>query len=241
MGMYDDEVSADNVMRKFESLSRSPADSVLEVTCELFGLSVLSRFRQLGYSTVSENVDFLAAATQGEFSRVWEKFKSEGSRIDEFERVINGPEFAAALRSSILQTQRTAQKDRLKTIARLLANGVVANDLEPEGFDDMARAAVELKSWDIQILHDVLNIDNQLAGGGADLFMGWQNYWSEFGSKYPGRTPGSVAGALGRLESFGFVTGEQGTSLANHPVAALHRITGDGRRFLERIQEIELS
>jgi hypothetical protein len=240
MGMYDDEVTADNTMRKFEGLSRSAGDFALGLLGDVLGVGFLARLKELGYSTVEENIDFLGNAVQAELARIWKKLNETAKSVEEFPRMLASPEFEAALRSMILQTQRTTQKEKLSRMARLLANGIAAADLEPEGFDDMARAAVELKSSDIQILHDVLQIDNQLAAG-ADLFGSWHQYWNDFGSRYKNRTIGSTLSAFGRLESFGFVYGAQGTSLANNPFSALYRITDDGKRFLERIHDIDAS
>ena len=102
----------------------------------------------------------------------------------------------------------------------------------------MARAAVELSSWDIKILCDTKELENALLSSGRQqgvLFMLWQEYWTNFITRYSGRTPESATGALGRLASFGFIYPAEGTALVHSPVSSLYRVTAEGKRFLTRI------
>jgi hypothetical protein len=119
-----------------------------------------------------------------------------------------------------------------------LANSVEANSLDPDTIDDLARAAVELNDWDIQLLNDVRECEVTFTDAAGYLFMWWQEYWRTFPAKYPKRTHRAAAGSLGRLQSFGFIYGAEGTSLAASPVSVLYRLSEDGERFLRRIEAI---
>jgi hypothetical protein len=120
----------------------------------------------------------------------------------------------------------------------ILANSVEADNLDPDTIDDLARAAVELTDWDIQLLNDVRECEATFTDASGYLFMWWQEYWRTFPTKYPKRTHRAAAGSLGRLQSFGFIYGAEGTSLAASPVSVLYRLSEDGERFLKRIEAL---
>ena len=191
----------------------------------------------LGVSTVEENLDYLGLAIERDLCRFERRLEKQGVEVAEIRRRYEEPAFAESVAAAVLHTQRTRQKARLDRMAQILANSVEADDLDVEAFDDLARAAVELTDWDIQLLNDLRECESQLSEASGHLFMWWQDYWDNFTAKYSQRTPRAAAGALGKLQSFGFVYGAEPTSMAKSPVAAPYRLSDDGERFLTRIQQ----
>jgi hypothetical protein len=257
MGMFDDEISADSQMREYESLTRSPAASILssdgaDLIIKIAKLhpgfigalaktqEVVNNFFKMGAASPSENLKHLAAAAQQQIARAEAKLALLEVDLKEVDRRTSGPELRKGIAAATLQSLRTTQETRFKTMALLLGNGVVADDLESENLDHMIRAAAELKDFDVLLLRDIFEGTSSLPPMSNNLFMFWQEYWETFGERYPGKLAASIRGAFGRLESFGFIYGAQATSLAASPVSVLHVITEEGKLFHQRIQEIKL-
>ncbi|HEY2362097.1 MAG TPA: hypothetical protein VGK36_13335 [Candidatus Angelobacter sp.] len=252
MSMFDNEIAAVNAMRKNEKMlgpgfADTLADSgdAIESATGIAALGHVLRIpkilTQAGAATVQENLEYLGDATEAAIMRVEKALDDNQSKIAEMSLRIESQEFRDAMASAFLQTVRTTQKEKLKRIALILANGIAENDVTPETIDDMTRAAVELSSWDVQILGDIDKLELDFLQWtppqqGA-LFSIWQEYWNTFNERYPGRTTQSAGGALSRLASFGFIYPAQGTSLALSPVSSLYRISEEGKRFVKRIHD----
>lgn len=175
------EVAAENERRRSEETSKSPVGDVVEDVISVArpalavgsaliasgttsatelvvaggivgGLGIVDWFRKLGAAKVNENLESLGQATEDALSRVEGVLLEHGTSVDEIRARIESKEFKEGMASATLQALRTTQKDRLKRMALILANGVNDSDLEPEGLDDMMRAAVELKDADIAFL-----------------------------------------------------------------------------------------
>jgi hypothetical protein len=247
MGFPENEVAADNRQRELEILSKPPGAQIVTkikdavsimpgvgYIANALGLSKI--LLELGVSSVEDNLTYLGLATETALCRIEQNLEEHGVEVAEIRRRYEEPAFAESIAAAVLHTQRTRQKARLNRMAQILANSVEADDLDTEAFDDLARAAVELTDLDIQLLNDVRECESQLPDVSGQLFMWWQAYWDNFDAKYPKRTKRAAAGALGKLQSFGFVYGAEGTSMAKSPVAVLYRLSEDGERFLTRIQ-----
>lgn len=250
MGFPNNEVASDNQRREFEELSKVPGGKIVTSVKNVISLvpgggplanaiGLSKAMMDMGLSTVEENIDYLGKATATALDRIENKLEMQGVRVEEIAQRYNGPEFAASIEAIVLQTQRTRQKTRLRRLASILANSVEADNLDPDTIDDLARAAVELTDWDIQLLNDVRDCDSNVNDASGHLFMWWQEYWRTFATKYPNRTQRAAAGSLGRLQSFGFIYGAEGTSLAASPVSVLYRLSEDGERFLKRIEALQ--
>jgi hypothetical protein len=249
MGFPENEVAADNQQRDFEELSRVPGGKIVASVRNVISLVPgagpianaigLSKFMmEMGLSTVEENIAFLGKATATALDRIERKLEAQGVCVEEIAQRYSGPEFAASIEAAVLQTQRTRQKTRLNRLASILANSIETDNLDPNTIDDAARAAVELTDWDIQLLNDVREFESTFRNASGELFMWWQEYWRTFTTKYPNRTHRAAAGSLGRLQSFGFIYGAEGTSMAASPVSVLYRLSEDGEQFLKRIESL---
>ncbi|WP_263418401.1 hypothetical protein [Terriglobus albidus] len=249
MGIPENEVAADNQRREFEDLAKTPGGKIVTGVknvislvpgagpiANAIGLSKI--MMELGASSVEENVKYLGSATAEALARVERRIDAQGVSVQEIADRYSSPEFAASLEAAILQTQRTRQRARLNRLALILANSVEAGEIEPDTIDDLARAAVELTEWDIQLLNDVRECESTYTEASGYLFMWWQEYWRNFTVRHPHRSLRAAAGSLGRLQSFGFIYGAEGTSLAASPVSVLYRLSEDGERFLKRIDAL---
>jgi hypothetical protein len=250
MSMFDNEIAAVNAMRRNEKVLGSGLADTLANSGDAIesatGVAAVGRLlripkmlSQAGTATIQENLDYLGDATEAAILRVERALDDSQAKIADISLRIESQEFRDAMASAALQTLRSTQKEKLKRIALILANGIAKNDVKPETIDDMTRAAVELSSWDVQMLRDIYKLEQDFLGWTPPqqgvLFRIWQEYWNTFNDRYSGRTLQSAGGALSRLASFGFIYPAEGTSLARSPVSSLYRISEEGKRFVERI------
>jgi len=139
--MFDNEISADIQMRKYEELSRSPAVSILssdgaDLMIKIAKLDpgiigaiaktheIVNKFFQMGTASLSENLEHLSVATQLQMARAEAKLASHGVHLEEIDRRTSGPELRKGIAAAILQSQRTTQETRFKRMALLLGERV---------------------------------------------------------------------------------------------------------------------
>lgn len=252
MAYPNNEVAVDNQRRELEGLSKMPGGglvigvkSIVSLIpgagpiANAIGLSKV--LMEMGFSSVEDNINFLGQATADALDRTERLLQAQGVRLDEIAQRYESNAFVACLEAIVMQTQRTRQRARLLRLANILANSVASNEIEPEVVDDLARAATELTEWDVQVLNDVHHCESTYVNASGYLFTWWQEYWRAFPAKYPNNTLRAAAGTLGKLQSFGFVYGAEGTSLAASPVSLLYRLSEEGERFLQRIRDLRNS
>jgi hypothetical protein len=272
MGFSENEVAADNERRKLEEASKSSVGGLIENAALLarsslaVGAAVIATgassatrlavagsvvsafgivdwFRKLGGAKVDENLELLGQATEDALNRVENILREQGASIGEIKARIESQEFAEGMASASLQALRTTQGGRLKRMARILANGVRENDLEPESLDDMMRAAVELKSKDIELLGTL----NKSQAGILKSYQSLSSEWSQqVAASWPNDfsfldSPGSreARSSLARLQSAGLVQ-EVRTMMTPTGRAASQPfgLLPEGQRFFERIREV---
>lgn len=270
MGITGNEVSAANQQRRNEELSRcavggalesgvSVAGSALALGASLVaggpvglavagsvvaGMGIVDWFRRLGTSKVNENLEALGEATEDALNRVEKVLRDHGTSIDEIKRRLESKEFKDAMASASLQALRTTQRDRLKRLALILANGVKDGDLKPEGTDDMMRAAVELTDWDIFVLSKMYDSQKGVLSGRR-----WSHDWSEqvgriwtnwnqiFGVGEDEHL--KLRSAFSRLQSVGLIAEAQTNFVKDGSLARqAFGLLPEGKGFYERLQGI---
>lgn len=189
--MFDNEIAAVNTMRRNEKvLGSGLADSLADIGDAIesaTGVAAVGRLlgipkmlSQAGTATVQENLEYLGDATEAAILRIEIELDDSQAKITEILLRIESQEFRDAMASAALQTLRTTQKEKLKRIALILANGIAENDVKPETIDDMTRAAVELSSWDVQMLRDIGKLERDflrwMPQQQGALFSTWQEY-----------------------------------------------------------------
>jgi len=147
--------------------------------------------------------------------------------------------------SASLQALRTTQSGRLKRLARILANSVLENDLEPENLDDMMRAAVELKEADIVLLGNIYESQKSLLKqprlNPSNWFGQVQTYWDRFVDSGVLDVSKHLAyrSSFSRLESCGLI--QKFRQINTAAVGLEHyALLKEGATFYERLQEIAL-
>jgi hypothetical protein len=278
MAFPENEVAADNQLRRMEETSKSPVGGVIKNAASLArpalvvasavfasgasagsglavagsvvaGLGIVDWFRKLGTAKVNENLEALGQATEDALSRVESVLREHGTNFDEIKARIESPGFREGMAGASLQALRTTQEDRLKRLARILANGVRENDLAPESLDDMMRAAVELKDADVRLLGEIHAMQHSLMASGEwesnqiaqkwnHLARLWQEYWNNNEPRFRGREGTVIMGSFARLESLGMIAPGPDRSSAASPVSSCYLLLPDGRKFYERLQEI---
>jgi DNA-binding transcriptional MerR regulator len=210
------------------------------------GFGIAEWFRRLGSSKVNENLEALGQATEDALDRVERVLKEHGVTIDEIRGRLESDEFRDAMASASLQALRTTQKERLKRLALILANGVKDNDLSAERNDDMMRAAVELKDADISMLGDLYQLwksflDRVDKAKGAitsspNFHNEIQNVWHNFGRSLNPVAQLEYRGSFARLQSHGMI---QQVAFSNNEVGREpYLLLEDGARFYEHLRKI---
>lgn len=209
------------------------------------GLDLTGKCLMLGVPTIEENLKLFGGLVEGAILSVEERLNVLETSAEQFQRRVESKEFMQYLASGVLQTQRTTQENRLKRMAWIIANSVKENDLDPESGDDMMRAAVELKQTDLFLLRDMFDSESSLSAAislrSEDdiLFQYWQDYWDQvFPAKYPNWSQRATATGFGRLAALGLIYGAKPTNMGVSPVPTNYRISDEGKKFYERIQEI---
>jgi DNA-binding transcriptional MerR regulator len=205
-------------------------------------LGIVDWFKKLGTSKVNENLEVLGQATEDALIRVEQALSLHGTSIDEIKARIESQNFKDGMASAALQALRTTQKERLKRMAQILANGVQDGDLESEGLDDMMRAAVELKESDILLLNKIYESQNPMFGWSnlnpQTWHSGIQDVWRKFvdSHKLDSLLHLSYRSSLSRLQSAGMIQKiEVGHFGVGHEPYALLK---EGKKFRERLQQI---
>lgn len=273
MSLPESEVAADNTRRRAEGDSKSPAGGVIANVASLArpalavasavvatgasagtglvvagsvvaGLGIMDWFRKLGTAKVNENLEALGQATEDALDRVERVLLKHGTSIDELKNRLNSQGFKDGMASASLQALRTAQSDRLKRLALILANGVGEGDLEQEGLDDMMRAAVELTEWDIFVLGKMYESQQSLLSNRYQSF-GWSeqvgHIWTDWNRIFGLNDEQhlKVRSALSRLQSLGLVAEAQTNFVKDGSLARqAFGLLPDGKKFYERLQEI---
>lgn len=269
MGLTGNEVSAVNEQRRNENLSQSRVGEVLSSGTSVAGaatalgaslvvggpeglaiagsvvagMGIVDWFRKRGTTKVNENLEALGEATEDALNRVEDILRAHGTAIDEIKKRLEREDFSNAIASASLQALRTTQRDRLRRLALILANGVRENDLVSESVDDMMRAAVELKDADIVLLGKIyssqVTIFRQRGMNPTNWFSQVQSLWDEF-IKSGALNPSShllYRSSFSRLESHGLIQKFREVTTAG--VGLEHyALLEEGKKFHERIQEI---
>ncbi|MGH9605245.1 MAG: hypothetical protein ACRD3N_06035 [Terracidiphilus sp.] len=208
------------------------------------GLNLFEWFLKLGDSTVKENVRELADAVCSGFARLEKKCIETGKGVDELKARLDSAEFTEATAILVLQSLRTKNKRKLDRLALVLVNGVAENDLEPERFDDMMRAAVELTDWDITVLGKMYDsqkniLSDRRASHDWSEQVGhiWTDWNRIFGLGEDQHL--KVRSALSRLQSLGLVAEAQTNFVKDGSLARqAFGLLPDGAKLFLRLQEI---
>lgn len=255
MGQFDSASEAALARLKSEGLSASGVDkaasSVVSVGSKLLELAGLA-----GAATLADLILLLKglAASKDEANLVYfgealvedirclYRMNSETRLLVEDQ--IKSKAFDQAVANATLHITRTNVEVRLNRVALLIANGVRNRDLEQESLDDMMRAAVELTTWDIEVLGKIYESQKHLVASrmwssewSGQVGHVWSNWGSIFGLGEDQHI--RLRSALSRLQSIGLIAEVQ-TNFARDGSLARQAfgLLPEGKKFYERLQEI---
>jgi hypothetical protein len=201
------------------------------------GLDLVGKCLTLGVPTVEENLKLFAKLTEDALLQVEDKLDLLEANPEHLRRFVESEEFLKYLAAGVLQTQRTTQENRLKRMAWIIANGVKEDDLDPEGADDMMRAAAELKEVDIGLLQAICSswvlrsIEERESGFTFDEITAmWKQLKQDRASVNL-----SCMGTLTRLQAHGLIHSFYGGGYGG---ATQYNLLKEGKDFSERLQEI---
>jgi hypothetical protein len=248
MGQSDLETDAALTQLNYEELSRIPGGEFAEIISDLLMLvgtggllavtggisNLILKVRKLAGASYTSNLIYTITAVRNDLRTLYERDETRRTRIDSLP---TEPKFAEAISALALRAMHTSVKDRLQRLARIVVNGVKEDDLDLESLDDMMRAAVELRDWDIQLLSDIYNARTKIEFE-MDLYNFWKDYWNEFSLRYPNKKSGSILSAFARLESHGLIFRLRREAPNASLTGKIYQITDEGTLFYERLQEI---
>lgn len=255
MGQFDSETDAALAQLNYGALSEIPGGEFAEIIGDLLmmvgsgGLwavaggasNLFQKVRKLAGASYASNLIFAITAVRNDLADLYQRHAELRGRIDSLG---TDPKFAEAISALALRAMQTSVKDRLKQLARIVANGVKEDDLEAESLDDMMRAAVELKGTDLGLLRELYrwhnpiliqkNIDptnwyGEIQRANRSLFSsGFLNQQEHL--KY--------RSSYSRLESLGLV--QRIPSINNIDGVGFdhYALLMEGKKFFERLQEI---
>jgi hypothetical protein len=257
MGQFDSPTEAALSRLKSESLFSSSVDGKVEKAAGIGayllevagfagasgGVRFLSALKNLAANKDEANLIYFGEALVDDIRRL---YRLHEELRHQFDNCLESSEFNAAVANATLHITRTNVEIRLKRLSHLIVNGVEASDLEPEGLDDMMRAAVELKDEDIILLDKLYASQNRRLlmqvriGQSPDWWHGsFQTVWQEFinSGALNRQEHLKYRSSFARLESAGLVQhlDNVGTyGIGCDPYALLF----EGKKFHERLQEI---
>ncbi len=253
MGQFDLRTDAALAQLNFEEIEKTPGGEFAGIIGDLLslcgiagpmasssaGISLLQRIRGMAGASYASNLIYAITAVRNDLKDLRENHAELRERI---ESLSNDPKFAEAISALALRAMQTSLKDRLKRLARVIVNGVKENDLEPEGLDDMMRAAVELKDADIDLLRMIYDKQSQFLQHGwlsgewsQQIAANWSMHFNHFDSREHTTTRASLA----RLQSLGLIAAVETMMARNGSIA--HQPFGllvEGKKFYEHLQEI---
>jgi hypothetical protein len=137
---------------------------------------------------------------------------------------------------------QTSVKDRLNRLARIVVNGVRESEFEPEGLDDMMRAATELSKSDIALLGRIYDLQVHVirdsASSDSDRLHRIANDWTsrtKLRTDNGGIELAKCRGSVARLQAQAFVQLRTPGFDAGAEIVVLLE---DGARFYERLRKI---
>lgn len=259
MGQFDSRTDAALSQLNFEEIEKTPGGEWAEIIGSLLSLcavkgpftavfsaaNLLQKIRGLAGASYASNLIFVVMALRDDLKDLYESHQELRAHI---ENLPNEPRFAEAVASAALRAMQTSVKDRLKRLARIVANGVAEDDLEPESLDDMMRAAVELKFQDIDVLGEIYTMQKKMFDSAElqrqrnertnNLQRIWQDWWNQNVQKYVGLRGVAFNGSCVRLHSLGLIAPLEGRSHAAQPTSSNYELLWEGKIFHERLQEI---
>jgi hypothetical protein len=255
MSQFESETDAALAQLNFEELSTTPGGEFAEIIGDLLMLigsgglwavaggtsNLLLKVRKLAGASYASNLIFAITAVRNDLKSVYEQNAELRERI---ESLRTDPRFAEAIGALALRAMQTSVKGRLKRIALIVANGVKEDDLEPESLDDMMRAAVDLRDFDILVLRKMFDSQKSLLSGDR-LSFDWSqqvgNIWTNWNNMFGlgEKEHLRLRSALSRLQSLGFVAEAQTNFVQDGSLARqAFGLLVEGKKFYERIREI---
>ena len=257
MGQFDLETDAALTQLNWEELARTPGGEFAEIIGDLLALTgiaplvvvggasnLLLKVRRLAGASYTSNLIYTIAAVRNDLADLYSKHAESRKRVESLQ---TDPKFAEAIAALALRAMHTSVKDRLKRLARIVVNGVKEDDLDPEGLDDMMRAAAELKGGDINLLAEMVEMQKELFSATwlqlpvnqrMNKLQGlWADYWTRNQRRFAGRQGLVILGSFSRLESLGLIAPGPDRSSAVSPASTCYWLLAEGKKFYERLRE----
>jgi hypothetical protein len=258
VSQFELETDAALAQLSFEELAKTPGGEFAEIIGDLLALAgvagswavaggasnLLLKIRRLAGASYADNLIFTITAVRNDLADLYAKHSELRQRI---ESLANDAAFANAISALALRAMHTSVEGRLKRLAQIVVNGVKENNLEPEGIDDMMRAAVELTGRDVRLLERIYTRQRQILADAQKWPMqwydnvrrDWQAWTVEEAADFRQGTRSffELKASLSRLAAFGFIIAVPPVGTSNSPGADPYAILLEGENFHKRLQE----
>jgi hypothetical protein len=252
MNQFDGELAALRHQRAMDEATSSPlVDNLVEATitiAENVGLPLTGLIRRAlasGKIPVEKMIDNLESAVDEQIKRIWEYLRGKEKQQEEFAARLRSQEAQSAYLSAFFHGLRTSDPEKHRRLGRLTVNCIFADDLKPESLDDTMRAAVELKDSDIILLGHLYKYQNHIL---TEKGMSPTKWYSDIQSAKKRLVESGTLDAQKhlsyrssylRLEALGLA--QEITSMNNFDGVGLelYALLMEGKKFYERLQEIE--
>lgn len=251
INQFDGEFAALQHSRKMESLINSRASEALSKLVDVAdklgvpGAGLFAKALKSGQTPVEKVVEQIETAAYREIARIWNHLNGQDERLESFRKRLGSQEAQTAYVSAILHGLRTSDPLKHARLGVLTVNSVFANDLGSETLDELMRAAVELTESDIRLLGKLYKSQKLILDNHASRPFSYQWYeqvgaaW-EHEFSHSERDHLMLRGSLMRLRSLGMIA-ETGANLNGEFAKQHFGLLLEGRKFYERLQEIDAS
>ena len=251
--MFEGELAALQRSRAMESLNTSPVCNALSNIADVIGqfgvpgADLFARALKSGQTPVEKVVEQLENGAYAEIARIRKHLEGQDARLNAFEAQLRSQEAQSAYLGAVLHGLRTSDPRKHIRLGALTIDCLYADDLEPEGLDDMMRAAVELKARDILALGFICSRQSKILADAKkwpeqwydNVRRDWQTSGLEQGvaSQRAGSDEIGLKSTLSRLAAFGFIIAVPPVLTQNSPGKEPFALLHEGLRFYERIEE----
>ncbi len=207
------------------------------------GLGLFRKAWKFGKPSVDQMIEGIEAGADTRFREIDARLDGKDAEKRVFDARLQSQEAETARLSALFHGLRSSDPVKHQRLGAMTISCIYADDMKPEGLDDMMRAAVELTERDVSLLAKIYRsqktiLDNR---GSRPFSHQWNEqvggYWEQ---EFP-RSENehlSIRGSLMRLQSLGLIaaaeTATRDGSIVHHPFG----LPLEGKRFYERLQEI---
>ncbi|MGB6831017.1 MAG: hypothetical protein WBE41_23425 [Terracidiphilus sp.] len=128
----------------------APAFGIARAT--FVGLGLFRKASKFGRPSIEQMIEDIETGADAKFRGIDARLDGNDSAKREFDARLQSQEAETARLSALFHGLRSSDPEKHKRLGAITVGCIFADDLKPEGLDDMMRATVELRDRDIFVL-----------------------------------------------------------------------------------------